>query len=210
MSYVILILELVGTIAFSISGAITAVKKRMDLFGVAILSLTTAVGGGIIRDVLLGCTPPATFRDPIYAVISFVVAAAVFLPFLRNAVYKSHVLLEKILLVMDSVGLGIFTVIGIESAHNVIENPSAFLAVFVGVVTGVGGGVMRDIFAGQAPYIFVKHFYATASLIGAIICEILYTSTGKIISIIVGAVIVVILRLAAAQQGWNLPKIEND
>ena len=110
------------------------------------------------------------------------------------------------MLVMDSVGLGIFTVVGIKVAHTVSAEPGVFLLVFVGVVTGVGGGVLRDIMAGERPYIFVKHFYACASLIGALICVLIWNSLGEANAMILGTAAVIVLRLMAAHFRWSLPK----
>ena len=147
METFILILELAGTMAFAASGAITALKKGMDLFGVCILGLTTAVGGGVIRDLLLGITPPGTFQDPIYAVVALLTSLVLFLPRIRRLLMWDQRLYDLVLLIMDSAGLGIFTVAGIRIAYEHAARPTLFLLVFVGVVTGVGGGVLRDVLA---------------------------------------------------------------
>ena len=135
----------------------------MDVFGVCILGLTTAVGGGVIRDLLLGITPPGTFQDPIYAVVALLTSLVLFLPRIRRLLMWDQRLYDLVLLIMDSAGLGIFTVAGIRIAYEHAARPTLFLLVFVGVVTGVGGGVLRDVLAGDTPYIFVKHVYASAS-----------------------------------------------
>ena len=164
MEQLFLILELVGTLAFAASGAITGLKKNMDVFGVCILGLTTAVGGGVIRDLLLGITPPGTFQDPIYAVVALLTSLVLFLPRIRRLLMWDQRLYDLVLLIMDSAGLGIFTVAGIRIAYEHAARPTLFLLVFVGVVTGVGGGVLRDVLAGDTPYIFVKHVYASAAV----------------------------------------------
>ena len=203
---IVLFLELIGTVAFSVSGAITGLKKKMDVLGVVILGLTTAVGGGVIRDLILGVTPPNTFRNPIYATFAIVTAIIVFLPVVQNLIMKKRSIYNQVMLVMDSVGLGIFTVVGIKVAHTVSAEPGVFLLVFVGVVTGVGGGVLRDIMAGERPYIFVKHFYACASLIGALLCVLIWNSLGEANAMILGTAAVIVLRLMAAHFRWSLPK----
>ena len=172
METFILILELVGTMAFSASGAMTGIRKNMDIFGVCILGLTTAVGGGVIRDVILGNTPPATFRNPIYAAVALAAALVLFLSRVRRLLMHNTVLFDRAMFWMDTAGLGIFTVVGIRTAYAHVPQATVFLLVFVGVVTGVGGGVLRDMMAGDTPYIFVKHVYASASLAGALLCEI--------------------------------------
>lgn len=201
----LLIFEIIGTVAFAVSGAIIALNKKMDIFGVIILGLVTAVGGGVLRDVILGFTPPNMFRNPVYAIVAAVVSVLLFSSKIRNAIFKQQKVYDFCLLVMDSIGLAIFTVVGIMVAQNrIINNP--FFLVFLGVITGVGGGVMRDVMAGNTPYIFVKHFYATASIIGAIVTVILWGYIGAMWSMVIGAVLIVVLRLLAARFHWSLPK----
>ncbi len=203
--WVLLAVELIGTVAFALSGAMTGLQKKMDLFGIAILGLTTAVGGGVIRNVVLGQTPPATFRDPIYALVALGVSIILFFPFVRHLLNKKPTLWDMILLIMDSLGLGVFTVVGIQAAHE-YHHGNYFLLIFVGVVTGIGGGVLRDMMAGNTPYIFIKHFYASASLLGAAACVLLWDVTGEPVAMTVGAALIVVLRLLAARFHWSLPK----
>lgn len=201
----VLIFEIIGTVAFAASGAIIALNKKMDIFGVIMLGLTTAVGGGVLRDVLLGFTPPNMFKNPVYAIVAAAVSVLLFSSKVRKIAFKNQKIYDLVLLVMDSIGLGIFTVVGISVAHDrIVDNP--FFLVFLGVITGIGGGVMRDIMAGQTPYIFVKHFYATASILGAILTVILWLPLGEAAAMIIGAVLIVVLRLLAAHFRWSLPK----
>lgn len=204
----LLILELIGTVAFSVSGAMTGLRKNMDLFGVAILGLTTAVGGGMIRDLILGNTPPVMFRDPVYAIVALCTAVIVFLPAVQRLLDRIHGLYDVLMLWMDSMGLGIFTVVGIQTAYTALEKPGVFLLLFVGVITGVGGGLLRDLFAGDTPYIFVKHFYACASIIGAVVCVVLWGLVGQMAAIVLGAATVVVLRILAAKFRWSLPRVK--
>lgn len=201
-----LIFEIIGTVAFSVSGAITAIEKKMDIFGVAILGLTTAVGGGIARDLLLGITPPLTFRNPVYALTAVAVAIIVFFPAVRCLTGRWPGLYERLLLVMDSIGLGVFTVIGVQAAYGLQARHNFFLAVFVGVITGVGGGIARDVLAGNTPYVFIKHFYACASLAGALVCCLLWEYTTPLGAMLLGAGVTLALRLLAAHFRWSLPK----
>lgn len=198
----VVILEIIGTIAFAVSGVLAAMQKKMDIFGIMILGLTTAVGGGILRDLLLNITPPAVFTDPLYAVTAIVTALIMFIPHVAKYVSKA----EKRLLVMDSIGLSVFTVLGVHTGMNT-GNP--YLAVFVGVLTGVGGGVIRDLFTGERPYIFVKHFYACASIIGAIIAASLW-NVDIFLAMSVGATSIFVLRICAAIFRWSLPHIGLD
>ncbi len=201
------IFEIIGTISFAISGAIVGISKKMDILGVGILGIITAVGGGVIRDLILGRTPPVTFENPIYALIAAAVSIITFIPFLRKLVENKAIKAYNVfMLVSDSLGLGIFTVVGVQAAFICGFGKNIFLAIFVGVVTGCGGGVLRDVTAGNTPYIFVKHFYATASIIGAIVCALTWNLFGELIAMIIGASVVVLLRLLAAYFRWSLPK----
>ena len=205
MQISIFILELIGTVAFAVSGAMVALKKNMDIFGVAILGLTTAVGGGALRDILLGNTPPVMFREPVYALLAIFVSIVVFIPQVRHLLTHNHALYDRMMLVMDSLGLGIFTVVGINTAYELSNDYTFFLLVFVGTITGVGGGVLRDVMAGDTPYIFVKHVYACASAGGAVLCAALYVPLGKAPAMFLGALTVIIIRLLAAHYKWSLP-----
>ncbi len=209
MELFVLILELIGTLAFAASGAITGLRKNMDLFGVCILGLTTAVGGGVIRDLVLGSTPPATFQDPIYAAVSILTSLVMFLPGVRHLLFRDQKLYDLGLLWMDSLGLGIFTVVGIQTAFHHTESPTLFLLVFVGVITGVGGGILRDVLAGDTPYIFVKHVYASASLLGALLCAVLWHPFGEATAMLGGAALVILIRVLSAHFRWNLPKAKD-
>ena len=206
MAEFLLILEIIGTVAFAVSGAMTGLSKKMDIFGVVILGLTTAVGGGMIRDLVLGLTPPAMFTNPIYAAVAAVVSVIVFLPAVRRWLTAYGRVREILMLVMDSLGLGVFTVVGIQRAYTATEHRGMFLLVFVGVVTGVGGGLLRDVMAGNTPYIFVKHVYASASIVGAILCAALWVPLGATTAMILGASVILIVRLLAAHYHWSLPK----
>ena len=206
MDMFIFVVNLLGTIAFAASGAMTGLRKNMDLFGVCILGLTTAVGGGVIRDVILGSTPPATFQDPIYATAAIATSLVLFLPRVRRLLTRNQPLYDLAMLAMDTLGLGIFTVMGVQIAYTHVAEPTVFLLVFVGVVTGVGGGVLRDMMAGDTPYIFVKHVYASASLAGALACALLWLPGLELYAMGAGAVTVIIIRFLSAYYHWNLPR----
>ena len=206
MERFILILELIGTMAFAVSGAMTGLRKNLDIFGVCILGLTTAVGGGILRDVILGNTPPATFQNPIYAAVALGTSLILFLPQVRHFLMRNPIQFDRVLLVMDSVGLGFFNVMGIRIACAHAARPTMFLLVFVGVVTGVGGGLLRDMMAGDTPYIFVKHVYACASLAGALVCAALWRPAGELPAMLAGLGVVTLIRFLSAHFRWNLPK----
>ena len=201
----LLFVELIGIVAFSVSGAVSAFRKQMDLFGIIMLGACTALGGGVLRDIMLGITPPAMFENPVYAAVAALASLAVFIPQVRRLIGGNRAY-EIVMLVMDSLGLGVFTVVGIQTALEKSGDYGQFLLVCVGVLTGVGGGVLRDVLAGERPYVFVKHFYACASLIGAVLCVFLRNYIGLTAASFIGGSAVVALRLLAAAFRWKLPK----
>ena len=191
----VFIIEIIGTVAFASSGAMVGI---------------TAVGGGIIRDLVLGIHPPNTFKNPIYVEYSVLTAVILFVVFyIKKQMLDSKALFyyEKIMILLDAIGLGAFTVIGVETAYEIGYVHHRFLLLFVGVITGVGGGMIRDMMAQQIPFILVKQIYACASLAGAGVC-IWLMPYHKSASMILGAVVVVIIRILAATYRWDLPKIE--
>ena len=206
METFLFVVNLIGTVAFAAAGAMTGLRKNMDIFGVCVLGLTTAVGGGIVRDLILGITPPNAFRDPFAAMVAIFVSAVFFLRRFRHFLMQRPALYERMMLWLDSIGLGAFTVIGVQIAYQHTAEPTLFLLVFVGVVTGAGGGLMRDVMAGDTPYIFVKHIYACASLAGALVCAGLWESAGSAAAMTAGFATVVLIRGLSAYFRWNLPK----
>lgn len=210
MNHVMFFLEILGTIAFSVSGAIEAMKKEMDMLGVIVLGLVTAVGGGILRDIIIGNLPPAAFqnaRNPLIAIVAACTAFVVGAIVSRRKHPKLTVIWNQVLLISDAIGLGAFTVLGIRYVQEQTDYQNTALLLFVGVVTGVGGGIIRDIFAGNIPYIFTKHVYATASIAGAVSYLVLEKTGHLLFAAIASVVLVLILRLLAAKFEWNLPRV---
>ena len=146
--------EYIGVIAFAISGAMTAQEKNMDFFGAAILGMVTATGGGVIRDILLGITPPSMFRNPTYAIIAIISAIIVELTPIRRALAKRHSLRDMLVLICDTAGLGVFAVMGVRTAISAFPDSNVLVLLFTGTLTGCGGGILRDMLAGQTPAIF--------------------------------------------------------
>lgn len=201
-------MELLGTAAFAVTGAMLAAEKRMDLFGVCIMGLVSACGGGVLRDVLLGRLPPMMFCRPVYTITALCVSALVFLPPVLKLLSSKNRLYEQIMLWADAVGLGVFTAVGVVAALDMGYGSNPFFAVFLGVLTGVGGGVIRDTLASTAPYIFVKHVYACASVVGAILCVWLIGPLGETASMMICCVSVIAIRFLAARFHWSLPKAD--
>lgn len=199
------IFELIGTIAFAISGAIIGMGHRMDIFGVCILGITTACGGGMLRDIILGLTPPAMFLNPQYVLVATTSSLLFFLPAVRRLCGKNLKIYDTMMLITDAIGLGAFTVCGMRVAIQAGYYENMFLVIFVGVITGVGGGLLRDIFAGDRPYIFIKHIYACASILGGLLCYLLWEPLGAEVSMMVGCALVIVIRLCSAHFRWSLP-----
>jgi len=193
-----LVLNLIGTFAFGLSGGILAVKKRMDLFGVLVLSVSTGLGGGIVRDLILGHTPPATLTDWRYLGMAGLSGVLVFVWYNRIANHGTFIT------TFDAVGLSIFTVTGTVIALNAGLSPAP--AALLGILTGVGGGVVRDVLAAEIPLIFRSEVYAVASMLGAVII-IIASQTGfsGIPSEILAALATFILRMVSVQRGWKIP-----
>lgn len=210
MNVLVFILEMIGTVAFAVSGAVVGIKKRMDIFGVAVLGVTTAVGGGVIRDLLLGKTPPNMFTDPIYALVAVIVSVVVFLPFVRRLVLLNNRAYETLLLISDAAGLGAFAAVGTQAVMDSAYSSNVFLAVFIGTITGVGGGVLRDLFANRMPKILAKRVYACAAIAGALVCAILWNLVGEMWAMLACIVITVVLRVLAAHFKWSLPRPKKD
>lgn len=200
------ILEIIGTIAFALSGVTVALDKKMDLLGIIILGLSPAIGGGIIRDLVLGIHPPKAFQNPVYATVAIAAILIFCMPQVLHFFAKHRRLYDSFMLVSDAIGLGVFTAVGVAAAYHISEDYSMFLYIFVGVVTGIGGGVLRDTMASVPPYVFVKHFYGTASIIGAVFCVICWRMLGESNAIMLCTLLVIVLRLLAAKYHWKLPK----
>ena len=203
----IFILELIGTIAFAFSGCMVANSKRMDIFGVWVLGTVTAVGGGAVRDVLLGQFPPNMFRDGVY--VAAATATVVFWLWMaakKGALPRRHFhQLTQVMDISDSIGLGVFAVVGSQTAIRCGYGGNWFLVIFVGVLTGVGGGLMRDVMANMMPMIFRKRIYASAAMAGSIVYVVLLSLVPEIDAILAGIATVFAIRTMASLRHWDLP-----
>ena len=170
------IVEIIGTIAFAISGAMTAIERRLDLFGVLFLGATTAIGGGIFRDILLGQTPPQAFINYVYMLTAVVTAALIFLLSYVNTRRETPnpFLSDDLLNFFDAAGLGIFSVIGVQNTINAGFGDNAFFCIFLGMLTGVGGGMLRDIMSQTTPPCCANtftHWPPSAAVCATICCR---------------------------------------
>ena len=190
--------EILGTGAFAASGALTGIRKRFDFFGVLMLALITAVGGGILRDGLMGNLPPLALRFPRYSLLALVTAAAVFLS--PRPVQR----LERLIQVLDAVGLGAFTAGGgLLAIQRGFGEP--FMVVAFGLLTSVGGGILRDVLAGEPPLVFRREIYALASIAGALLLLPLNRRLGVETALYACFALVVSLRLFCVLRGIHLP-----
>ena len=204
------ILEIIGTVAFAISGAFVAIKARLDLFGVLFVGCITAVGGGIMRDILIGQTPPVIFSKLYILIIAACSALAVFIiSYIYNQKFDElEKKTEHVNNFFDAIGLAAFSVMGTETAFVQGLSSNVFLAIMLGVLTGVGGGVLRDTLTSTTPYIFKKHVYAVASLLGASVYYILRVAlNGTLIASAVGMLLILAVRMLATKYRWSLPKV---
>ncbi|PWL81546.1 MAG: hypothetical protein DBY18_02080 [Clostridia bacterium] len=201
------IMELVGTVAFAISGVIAGVRHHMDVFGTTVLGLVTAVGGGIVRDMMIGRLPPTVFLHPLCAIVALLTSLFLFfLMYILKAEAGTRLKRPEdiLLFVTDTVGLGVFTVLGIETTVQAGYTGRAML-LFVGIITGIGGGIFRDVFSGVIPAVFRKHVYALASAAGALVYVLLMPYASYRICMPAGFVTVVVIRVCANIFKWDLP-----
>jgi uncharacterized membrane protein YeiH len=198
---VVLILDLFGTMAFAVTGAFKAIEHKADIVGIIILATITGVAGGTIRDIVLGHFPPHSISDPNYVIITTVTGIVIF--FLYPKMQKHWNLFLK----FDALGLGVFTAIGATLAYQLFG--MNFLAMaLAGMVTAVGGGILRDMFVNEIPMVIVKELYASASFLGVVLFYVILMSGLQIEIATIGAILVTtILRLIAMKYNWNLPKV---
>lgn len=198
-------LEIIGAAAFAISGAMVAISKDFDMFGIIFTGITTATGGGVIRDIILNRGTPVMFSDPVYCIVAAACSAMLFFPFVRKLL-KNKYAHDAVFIVADSLGLAIFTAATVLYCINIGET-NKFLIVFVSVITGVGGGVLRDLFARDTPIIFRKYVYASASIVGALVSVFLADVINKELAVAIGFLVIVAIRIVSAKFKINLPKI---
>ncbi|MET0235358.1 MAG: trimeric intracellular cation channel family protein [Kibdelosporangium sp.] len=194
----LILLDLAGIAVFAASGALAAVRARLDTFGVVVLGMTTALGGGIIRDVLLGVHPPMTLRDWRYLLVPVVTSLLVFW------LHPQFVRLRRGVLLADAVGLGLFTVSGTATA--LAAGVPSYTACLIGMTAGIGGGALRDVLLREIPMVLRKEIYALAALAGGVVVVVgakLGLPGGPVA--IVGAVLIVTIRVVALWRRWNAP-----
>ena len=202
MSFISL-MELIGTVAFAVSGALVAIEKKFDIYGVTFLAIINAVGGGIIRDVMINLPLPVALADPVFVVICIATAAVVI------CFYKWVKKVNSLVVIFDAVGLAAFAAIGAKAAlSNDVYTP--FVVITLAVLTGTGGGALRDVFAREIPFVLRKEVYATACIIGAIAFLMAYPYTGAEWAMYICFGVTLAIRLICVKFDWNLAKVNTE
>lgn len=194
---VLTIVDIIGTIAFAVSGVLMGIRNRLDLFGIYVLAMITASGGGIIRDIVIGRNIPVFFTEWKYfaAITAAMIITCVLYKFINKII--------SVIILFDAIGLGVFTV---TATYQAIEYGLPLLGVvFAGVITGVGGGIVRDILVNEIPLIFRSEIYAIASMIGSVIFYLLYDIVSINVNTYICIGIVLVIRMVSVKFGLNLP-----
>lgn len=195
----IYLLDITGTLVFAISGALSASERRLDAFGVLVIAFVTAVGGGTLRDVLIGSTPTAWMKDLNYL---YVVLSAVIITYF----FKVHLVkLKRTFFLFDTLGIALFTILGVQKTLTIGLSP--VIALIMGTVSAVFGGVIRDILCNEVPLIFRKEIYATACVTGAAIYLISFPILGKELATGLTVAIIITIRTIAVRRHWSLPYV---
>lgn len=208
MSTILTVLEIIGVFSFSISGALMAIDKENDFFGVLFLAVITSFGGGMLRDIFIGNTPPVFFTLYHLIIVSVVTAAAVFI--LAAVFKKKYVENEKTVEIInnyfDALGLGVFVISGAKICISAgFTNP--FLIIIMGMLSGTGGSMTRDIIMRKIPALLQKHIYLMAALFGALLYYVFWrTGVSDLIAVPISAASIVIIRILATAFRWNMPK----
>lgn len=192
-----------GIIAAGISGALIGIKKQLDLFGVICLCVATSLGGGMIRDLMIGNVPPVGFVEPSYFFVSLTAGLLTWI------FYHKISKLTSLLMISDAIGLGVFTAVGSNTAltHQMNE---PFLVVSMGLITGIGGGVLRDVFAKEIPYVFRKEIYAIASILGSLSLILTYDQMPHILSLYLCLFITFAVRVISVIFQFNFPVYQTE
>lgn len=198
---VVLVADLAGTVVFAMEGANAAIGAGLDLLGVLVLSFIVALGGGVVRDLLIGAKPPSAIQDWRYPLLAFVAGLATFLLHRQAAMVPA-----SLITTLDAAGLALFAVAGAEKALDFHIHP--FSAVLMGAITGCGGGVLRDMLLAHVPMVLVANVYASAAIVGATVVIVTRRlGCPSALAATLGGVMCFALRMAAVYFHWQLPKV---
>ena len=201
--------EALGTAAFAVSGAMVAIDKGTDIFGVLLMAVFTALGGGTLRDVLIGHFPPRMFTNFHYVLLSCICAVTVFIiaRIFKERYIERERLIEQVNNVFDAIGLGIFAVSGARIGMEAGFADNIFLTTFLGTTTAIGGGMMRDVLLQEMPFVLKKRVYAVAAIAGALGYALLMRmGMNSVMAYALGMMATIAVRILATVFRWNLPK----
>ena len=204
-SHLIIVIDYLGTFVFAISGALAATEKRFDLFGVLMLALVTAIGGGTLRDLLIGSTPVGWMTNEVY--IYLIISAVPIVYIFNKHIHK----LRRSFFLFDTLGIGLFTILGLEKTLSAGLSP--LIGIMMGVTSAVFGGVIRDVLSNEVPLIFRKEIYASACFVGALIYVGMEAFAPESVAVVLSILSVIIIRILAVRKQWSLnirPKQRND
>ncbi len=211
METTILILEYIGVASAAITGTMAAIEKKADIFGALFLAMITALGGGIIRDIMLGYFPPRMFTSFVYIGMVTVISLAVFIDaYARRDSYRAEKeKLDAFINLLDAIGLASFTIVGMNFAIATYGLSNPVLIILMGMTTGFGGGMLRDMLTNAMPYVLYKRIYAIASAAGALLYYgLLRLGVNQTVGSLCGIAVIITLRVLAAKYRWNLPHAE--
>lgn len=214
---IITIIEVMGVVSFSISGSIVAIDKEMDFIGVIFLAMITSFGGGVMRDLIIGRTPAFFVSMPLYVIISIVTSVTVFVlaSVFKRLYVKEEDFVTYINNFIDALGIGAFTVSSVRLCLDICPEKGAFLAIMMGMIASIGGGMVRDVCLRDIPFVFRKRIYALASLAGAVlyyfvaVCAFGGSEVGEVVASVCGILLVFLIRVFATVFKWNMPKAIN-
>lgn len=201
--------EALGTAAFAVSGAMVAIDKGTDIFGVLLMAVFTALGGGTLRDVLIGHFPPRMFTNFHYVLLSCICAVTVFIIawIFKERYIERERLIEQVNNVFDAIGLGIFAVSGARIGMEAGFADNIFLTTFLGTTTAIGGGMLRDVLLQEMPFVLKKRVYAVAAIVGALGYALLMRmGMNSVMAYALGMMATIAVRILATVFRWNLPK----
>lgn len=210
-SAIILLVEIVGIVAFAVSGSVVAIERGLDIFGVALIGVLTALGGGVIRDIILGIFPPIMFTYKIYTVTAVIASLLVFIiAFVdKDRFYRNVEKIDRTVNVFDAVGIGLFAVTAVQRCIQHGYGDNAFLCIFMAMTTCIGGGIIRDLLCQRLPAVLRKRIYALATIAGGALYYYLFKyGCDRDVAMIIGAGTTIAIRLLATKFKWNMPRIE--
>ena len=206
-------MEWIGTISFAVSGSLVAIVSGLDIFGVVTVGCVTAMGGGVIRDCLIGNVPPRIFSSPLFLLVGALAALLVFVVSYvhRKSFNRMRQVTEHVNVFFDALGLAAFSITGVETVYRYLDEENVLLIITLGVITGVGGGIIRDVLVNEKPYVLVRHIYAVVSILACCFYYLISITLGyKVTATFFVLIFTVVMRLLAARYRWKLPKIKID